>query len=452
MYRAAPEELDRFLAAYPNITTFQLLLCDSGGVLRGKHLRREEMAALYQHGRALPSSLMGLTLRGEDVEETGLVWEVGDADGIAFPVTGSLRLVPWLTDTAQVQVMLDTERGGFGRHADPRALLMDVIAEFEAEGLYPVMAGELEFYLLEEDANGRVLPARLTNGRRPQDPGVYGIDELEGAMPFLDALYRACDIQGIPARTAISEYGCGQLEITLEHRTCALQAMDETVLYKRLVKAVAAQQGLIACFMAKPFAGMVGNGFHLHASLNDAQGNNVFASEQPDGTPLLRQSIAGLQASLADSMALFCPNANSYRRFQSHSYAPVAPTWGVNNRTVAFRVPLGPPASRHLEHRICGADANPYLAAAAVLAAMHRGIRERLDPGPAVVGNGYANSEGAMSLDWHAALQRLAESKWARSMLGDRFLDIFLAVKQAEYRQFMGEVSQQDYDWYLHRA
>lgn len=452
MYRAAPEELDRFLAANPNITTFQLLLCDSGGVLRGKHLRREEMAALYEHGRALPSSLMGLTLRGEDVEETGLVWEVGDADGIAFPVTGSLRLVPWLTDTAQVQVMLDTERGGFGRHADPRALLMDVIAEFEADGLYPVMAGELEFYLLEEDASGRVLPARLTNGRRPQDPGVYGIDELEGAMPFLDALYRACEIQGIPARTAISEYGCGQLEITLEHRTCALQAMDETVLYKRLVKAIAAQQGLIACFMAKPFAGMVGNGFHLHASLNDAQGNNVFASEQPDGTQLLRQSIAGLQASLADSMALFCPNANSYRRFQSHSYAPVAPTWGVNNRTVAFRVPLGPPASRHLEHRICGADANPYLAAAAVLAAMHRGIRERLDPGPAVVGNGYANSEGAMSLDWHAALQRLAESKWARSMLGDRFLDIFLAVKQAEYRQFMGEVSQQDYDWYLHRA
>lgn len=452
MYRAAVEELDAFITTHPTITTFQLLLCDSGGILRGKHLRREEMRALYEHGRALPSSLMGLTLRGEDVEETGLVWDVGDADGIAFPVTGSLRLVPWLKDTAQVQVMLDTEHGGFGRHADPRALLMDVIAELQQDGLHPVMAGELEFYLLEEDANGRVLPARLTNGRRPQDPGVYGIDELEGAMPFLDALYSACEVQGIPARTAISEYGCGQLEITLEHRSCALQAMDETVLYKRLVKAVAAQQGLIACFMAKPFAGLVGNGFHLHISLADEAGKNLFASESPDGTPLLRQSIAGLQTSLADSMALFCPNANSYRRFQSHSYAPVAPTWGVNNRTVAFRVPLGPPSSRHVEHRICGADANPYLAAAAVLAGMHLGIREQMDPGPAVEGNGYTQQREPMSLEWHSALERLERSEWARNMLGTRFLDIFLAVKRAEYRQFMGEVGQQDYDWYLHRA
>ena len=452
MHRAAVEELNAFLANHPKVTTFQLLLCDSGGILRGKHLRREEMRALYEHGRALPSSLMGLTLRGEDVEETGLVWDVGDADGIAFPVTGSLRLVPWLSDTAQVQVMLDSQQGGFGRHADPRALLMDVIAGLQADGLHPVMAGELEFYLLEQDDSGRVLPARLTNGRRPQDPGVYGIDELEGAMPFLEALYHACEVQGIPARTAISEYGTGQLEITLEHRSCALQAMDETLLYKRLVKAVAAQQGLIACFMAKPFAGLVGNGFHLHVSLNDDQGVNRFASEAPEGTPLLRQAIAGLQATLADSMALFCPNANSYRRFQSRSYAPVAPTWGVNNRTVAFRVPLGPPASRHVEHRICGADANPYLAAAAVLAAMHLGIRRQLDPGAAVVGNGYAQASEPLSLDWHSALDRLSQSEWARDRLGTRFLDIFLAVKRAEYRQFMGEVGQQDYDWYLHRA
>lgn len=204
--------------------------------------------------------------------------------------------------------------------------------------------------------------------------------------------------------------------------------------------------------MAKPFAEIAGTGMHMHVSLADAAGDNLFASEDPAGTPLLRQAVGGMLASLHDSLLLFCPNANSYRRFQANSYAPLAPTWGVDNRTVSLRVPGGPARTRHVEHRICGADANPYLAAAAILAGIQRGIRDRLDPGAPIEGNGYAQAKERLPSQWSAAIQALEQSSWARDAFGGDFLKVFLAVKRAEYRQFMGEVGEQDWRWYLSNA
>ena len=228
--------------------------------------------------------------------------------------------------------------------------------------------------------------------------------------------------------------------------------MDQAVRYKRLVKGVAHAHGMQACFMAKPFDDLAGTGMHMHVSLADAQGNNLFASIDPAGTPLLRQAVGGMLASLLDSLLLFCPNANSYRRFQANSYAPLAPTWGVDNRTVSLRVPGGQAGTRHVEHRICGADANPYLAAAAILAGIHRGIGDRLDPGAPVEGNGYAQAKTLLPTEWLASIQALERSSWARDAFGADFLKVFLAVKRAEYRQFMGEVGEQDWRWYLSNA
>jgi glutamine synthetase len=268
--------------------------------------------------------------------------------------------------------------------ADPRHVLLRTIEALKADGYHPVMACELEFYLLDQqrDAQGRPQPALDNDGGRPRTTQVYGLRELEQIEPFLADLYAACKAQGIPARTAISEYAPGQVEITLEHGD-ALQAMDQAVRYKRLVKGVAHAHGMQACFMAKPFDDLAGTGMHMHVSLADAEGNNLFASEDPAGTRCCARRWRHARH-LLDSLLLFCPNANSYRRFQANSYAPLAPTWGVDNRTVSLRVPGGPANSRHVEHRICGADANPYLAAAAILAAIHRGIREQLDPGAPV--------------------------------------------------------------------
>ncbi|CAD5110516.1 glutamine synthetase family protein [Zestomonas carbonaria] len=454
MQFAHPDEARQFLAANPDIEAFELFILDANGVPRGKLLHREELLAVYESGRPLPSTILGLTLHGEDVEDSGLVWDVGDIDCRAYPLAGSLVRLPWRRmPTAAVQVSMHPREGMPAAIADPRHVLLQVIDALKADGYHPVMACELEFYLLDQrrDADGRPQPALDGDGGRPRSTQVYGLRELEQIEPFLADLYAACKAQGIPARTAISEYAPGQVEITLEHGD-ALEAMDQAVRYKRLVKGVANRHGMQACFMAKPFDHLAGTGMHMHVSLADGEGRNLFASDDPAGTPLLRQAVGGMLASLLDSLLLFCPNANSYRRFQANSYAPLAPTWGVDNRTVSLRVPGGPANTRHIEHRICGADANPYLAAAAILAGIHRGIRENLDPGAPVEGNGYAQARELLPTDWLASLKALERSGWARDALGSEFLGVYLAVKRAEYRQFMGEVGEQDWRWYLTNA
>ncbi|VXD04770.1 putative glutamine synthetase [Pseudomonas sp. 8Z] len=455
MQFADPQEARDFLDRHPEVRSIELMLFDANGIPRGKLLHRDELLAIYENGRPLPSSILSLTIQGKDVEESGLVWEVADADCWTYPLPGSLTLQPWrAVPTGQLQVSMHPSQGLPATPGDPRHVLVRAIDALKADGYHPVMAVELEFYLLDKqrDANGRPQPAVQMNGVRPQAPQVYGVYELEQVQPFLDDLYAACEVQGLPVRTAISEYAPGQLELTLEHRFDALQAVDEGVRYKRLVKGVANKHGLQACFMAKPFSDLAGSGLHMHVSLADAEGNNLMASEDPQGTPLLRHAIGGMMATLNDALAIFCPNANSFRRFQANSYAPLAKSWGVNNRTVSFRVPGGPAGSRHVEHRICGADANPYLAAAAILAGIHKGIREQIDPGAAIVGNGYEQARETLPTDWLTALRNLEGSAWAREALGEDFLKVFLAIKWAEFRQFMGEVGEQDWRWYLNHA
>src|SRR5476649_1563679 len=308
---ASPQDAVHFLELNPDIELFELFILDNNGVPRGKLLHRDELLAVYESGRPLPSTILGLTINGNDVENSGLVWDVGDIDCRAYPVSGSLQRMPWrLIPTAAVQVSMHPKEGLPATIADPRHLLAKVIEGLQADGYYPVMAAELEFYLLDQqrDSNGRPQPARDVDGGRPRATQVYGLRELEQIEPFLADLYSACKLQGIPARTAISEYAPGQVEITLEHRSDALQAMDDAVRYKRLVKGVAHKHGMIACFMAKPFDDLAGTGMHMHVSLADGQGNNLFASEAADGTPLLRQAVGGMLATLLDSLLMFCPS------------------------------------------------------------------------------------------------------------------------------------------------
>ncbi|MGY4492931.1 glutamine synthetase family protein [Pseudomonas sp. TE3610] len=454
MHFAPLHQAQAFLDQHPHIDMIELFILDANGVPRGKLLHRDELLAVYQSGRPLPSTILGLTLNGDDVENSGLVWDVGDIDCRAYPLEGSLVPLPWRQiPTAAVQVSMHPVEGAPASVADPRHVLIRAIEALKADGFHPVMACELEFYLLDakRDAHGRPQPALDADGGRPRSTQVYGLRELEQIEPFLADLYAACKQQGIPARTAISEYAPGQVEITLEHGD-ALLAMDQAVRYKRIVKGVAHRHGMQACFMAKPFDDLAGTGMHMHVSLADAQGRNLYASEDKAGTPLLRQSVGGMLAHLLDSLLLFCPNANSYRRFQANSYAPLAPTWGVDNRTVSLRVPGGPANTRHIEHRICGADANPYLAAAAIVAAIHDGIRQQRDPGAPVEGNGYAQATTFLPTDWLTSLTALERSQWAREALGEGFLKVYLAVKRAEYRQFMAQVGEQDWRWYLTNA
>jgi glutamine synthetase len=447
-------ELDAFLAAHGDVEAVEAFITDPNGVARGKLLRASELERLYRSGRPLPGSILSLDTTGMEVEETGLIWDTGDADKIAFPVAGSLRRASWRTATAQVLLSL-WEPDGAAHAADPRHVLAGVVARLEAAGYVPVVAAELELYVVDpvRGPDGRLQPPRTPATKRRLDHiDSFSVTELEEFGPFLDELFAAARAMELPAETVISEYAPGQLEVVLRHRADAMRAADDVVQWKRLVRGVAAKHELLATFMAKPFSGRAGSGLHIHASLDDRSARNLFASDDPRGAPLMRHAIGGLLATLDDSLAIFAPNANSYRRFQAQSYAPITRTWGVNNRTVAVRVPAGPPETRHLEHRVSGADANPYLAIAAVLAGIHKGVVEELDPGPATEGSGYAAACGRLPGDWPAALRELRASRFLETYLGARFVAIYHALKVTECRRFHAQVTELDLDWYLTRA
>lgn len=450
---ADPAEARAFLDAHPEIAFFEVLYTGLSGVPRGKRLRRHEIMAVYEYGRFLPGSVSVVDITGRDVEETGLVWEDGDSDKRARPVPGGIVPAPWLGhDVGQVMCSLH-ELDGQPSILDPRAVLRRVIDRFTTDGLRPVMACELEFYLVDarrtDDGQLR-LPHNISGLTQ-----VYGLAELEEIAPFLRDLWQAADIQGVPLEGAIAECAPGQFELTLKHRADALRAADEAMLYKRLAKGVARNHGAAVTFMAKPWSDRAGNGLHLHMSVEDGNGRNLMAAEAPEGAPILQHAIGGMQALLPDSMAVLAPGANSYRRFRANSYAPVAPNWGINNRTVALRVPAGLPHTRHIEHRVAGADANPHMAAAVLLAAAHHGITNKLDPGAPVLGDGYAaaaRSANPLPTDWIEAVNHFEQSEILRDYLGSTFVDMFVAVKRAEQDRFLSQVTSLDYDWYLHNA
>ena len=241
-------------------------------------------------------------------------------------------------------------------------------------------------------------------------------------------------------------------ELTLRYRADAMQAADDLVRLKRIVRAQARCHGVTACFMAKPLEAYAGSGMHLHVSLPDGRGTNLFTEAvEGDWTPAIRHAIGGLRDTMGEAMLVFAPHANSWRRFASQSYAPVAPTWGVNNRSVALRIPAGPPLARRIEHRPAGVDANPYLVAATVLAGIRHGMAHRIDPGPETTGNGYAAQDAlAIPVDWRGAIEAARAGRFLREALGADMHRTFTAIKAAEYARVARTIADVDYDLYLH--
>ncbi|WP_017908481.1 glutamine synthetase family protein [Xanthomonas sp. SHU 199] len=428
-----------------------LLLPDCNGLLRGKRIARDALDKVYRDGVCLPMSLIATDITGNTVEETGLGYDIGDEDRLCFPVPGSLRPVPWApVPSAQLLLAMQDGAGGALDFA-PRQVLAQVLARLQARGLTPVIAVELEFYLFDPhaDARGRPQPPlHAHSGLRNDSTQVYYMQELDDQRGFTDAVAQACRAQGIPADTAVAEYAPGQFEINLKHRADALAACDDAVLLKRAIKAIAQQQGLLASFMAKPFAAQSGSGLHVHVSLLDDGGHNVFACTPQAPAAPLRHAIGGLQHSAEDCLLLFAPHANSYRRFVANAFVPLNDSWGFNNRTVAMRVPHSDPANTRIEHRIAGADANPYLVVAAVLAGIEHGLAQGLDPSPPTQGNAYAQ-HAAREPDWRSAIARFLDSDFAATAFGTRFRHIYGQQKRRELLDFQAQVSDVDYRWYL---
>jgi len=431
-----------------------LLLPDMNGLLRGKRITRDALEKIYASGVCLPMSLIATDITGNTVEESGLGYDIGDEDRICRPIPGTLKVVPWQRrPMAQVLLTMEDGKGGLFA-ANPREVLKRVLDRYTAKGLTPVVAVELEFYLLDQGLDEAGQPRTSINpvtGTRNTSTQVYYMEDLNDYQQFTDAVTEACRAQHIPADTAVAEYAPGQFEINLKHRKDALLACDDAILLKRAIKATAGNDGLLASFMAKPFVGQAGSGTHIHVSVLDKNGDNIFAGtpEQPNDN--LRHGIAGLQASSKDCMLMFAPHANSYRRFVLNAFVPLNDCWGFNNRTVAMRVPHSDPENTRIEHRIAGADANPYLVTAAVLAGILEGLESKGDPGPPIVGNAYEQTE-ARTLFWRDTINDFMASAFIARNFGAEFHHIYGQLKLKEMRSFYTEVTSLEVAWYLRQV
>ncbi len=433
-------------------TAIDLMVPDLNGTLRGKRITPDALdKALGNHVR-IPGSMFGIDITGENAPGSGLVWAVGDADRTLAPVDGKVRPVPWVEPPMGQLLMTMLDDDGSPYFADPRHALARVLRRFAERGLSPVVAVELEFYLIdrERDEEGRIQPPRSpASGRRERSTQVYGLDEIDAFAALFREVTEACRAQEVPAYSALAEFAPSQYEINLKHVADPLAAADHAVLLKRAVKGVARAHGLDATFMAKPFAAIAGNGMHLHVSLVDEDGVNVFDGGEERVNEPLRHALGGLLATMAEATAIFAPNANSYRRLQPGAYVPLAPTWGFENRTVALRVPGGAAADRRVEHRVAGADANPYLALAAVLAGIHHGLEAGLDPGERITGNAYEKVEPSLPNRWLDALDALDRSVVIRDYLGPEFCRLYGTVKRFERSKFEAQITPLELDWYL---
>jgi glutamine synthetase len=446
-------EAQVFLDANPDIESVQVVWTDLCGVQRGKVLRRDEVVPAWQDGRFFPISALVLDATGQDVPETGLVFDEGDRDLLLWPVPGSMVIVPWAEVPTAQYVAAIHDLDGVPHYADPRNALEAIVHRFQSDlGMTPVGAVELEFFLMDRAsalAGTPIPPQSLINEARPKHFQAYYLQDTDDFAPFFKDLYAFCDVQGLPAKTLISEYAPGQMEIVLRHRADVLKACDEAIMLKRVIKAAAEKHGLCATFMAKPYSQWTGSGMHVHVSLGDDEGNNLFATDTPADNELLMNAIGGLKAAMAESMLIFAPNANSYRRFRRNSYAPVAANWGVNNRTVSLRIPAGAAKACHVEHRPSGADANPYLVMAAIMAGMHYGIAEKIDPGSPVTGNGYERRAKHIPGNWFEAIDAFYRASILKEYFGKAFVDTYCTLKEVEADRFYSEPIARDFEWYL---
>ena len=364
-----------------------------------------------------------------------------DPDVRLVPDMTTLRRSPWASAPRYLAVHDCVELNGELCAFAPRSVLKTVLAGYAALGLSPVVAPEIEFYLTEActDPTQALRPPRGRAGQVEVGQSAFSMNQLNALAPFWDEFQTALETLGIAADTWIHEVGCSQYEINLLHGD-ALQVADQAFLFKYAAKEIALRHGMNAVFMAKPIAGEAGSSMHLHQSVVDAQGRNIFSGEAGQATPAFAHYIGGLQVYLPDLVLLFAPFVNSYRRYVSGSQAPINLQWGEDNRTAGLRVPLSAPAARRVENRLAGADANPYLAIAASLAAGLAGLRTQCSPTEPLVGDGYQQAH-ELPQTFMAAHQRLAGSRHAQELLGPDFIRAYLAVKQLEHDHFQAEIT-----------
>ena len=366
-----------------------------------------------------------------------------DSDLALIPDPAQIHRLPWSQTPRALAICDAVELTGARSRLSTRGQLKAVIARYAALGLAPVVATELEFFVFaaNPDPTQAFRPPVGLDGRCEDGMSAFSISSNNGLRPFFNEVYACMAALGLPRDTFMHEMGVSQFEINLLHGDPLLLA-DQTLLFKHLLKEVALKHGLIVVCMAKPLAHTAGSSMHIHQSVVEAgSGRNVFSDEAGQPTATFRHFIGGQQACMADFTALFAPNVNSYQRLYHPFASPNNACWSLDNRSAGLRIPASAPVARRVENRLPGADANPYLAIAASLAAGLHGIEHRLEPTDAIQGEFQVPEALSLPCTLHAALERLKRSDLAKELFGHEFIEGYIASKTLELTSFHDEIT-----------
>ena len=428
--------------------TFRVAACDLNGRMRGKRVPGSFAGKLAGDAVRMPLSALNLDIFGADIEGSPLVFETGDADGILRPTDRGPVPQPWLKTPQPLMPMSMYHQDGTVFEGDPRHALCTVLDRYAARGWQVIAATELEFTLVD-DSGESLAPVRdPMTGRPIEAPEILSMAQMDTFDDFLSELYTCCEKMDIPAQTATSECGLGQFEITIHHQP-ALRAADDNWLFKRLIRRLARKHGFAATFMAKPFADDAGNGMHMHFSILDTAGRNIFDNGGEKGSAELLAAVAGCLQAMHGSTLLFAPHANSYDRLVPGAHAPTSICWAYENRTAALRIPGGPPAARRIEHRVAGGDINPYLTFAAVLGAALLGIEDGLAPPPPIEGNAYEIDLPQLAPDWESAVAAFETDPMIARIFPAELIRNMVLTKQQELREMQAIPSSEHWKTYL---
>ncbi len=432
----------------PDIRTIRVAASDLNGVARGKRMPSRFAQNIERDGTRFPLSVLNLDIWGEDIDDSPLVFEAGDPDGICKATERGFVPMPWLSGPTALLPMWMYREDGRAFDGDPRHALASVLKRYADRGLTPVCGTELEFYLVDDSGKDLQVPANPRSGKRRPGAEILSLRALDAFDNFFTALYDGAEAMDIPAETAISEAGLGQFEINLSHGD-AMKAADDTWLFKLLVRGVARQHGFAASFMAKPYPEYSGNGMHVHFSVLDANGNNIFDNGGDEGTDALHHAIAGCMNALAPSALILAPHGNSYDRLVPNAHAPTSICWAYENRTAAIRVPGGSHKARRIEHRVAGGDVNPYLMLAAVLGAALTGIEDAQMPPAPITGNAYDQGLPQLPASWGEAIERFETDDRIKRIFPAELIRNLVATKRQELNAFAELSPEEQLDLYL---
>lgn len=433
----------------------EILLVGMNGDLRGKRIPKSKEKKVWDGLVRLPSSTQSLDIWGDDNDDiTGLSLTIGDPDGQCIPDPRSVAPMPWGPEGSSQVLATMHEMDGSPSFMDPRAILANLLKRFDELGLTPVVATELEFYVMQDDwrETGRPRPPeKLMYRDQPNGFQLYDMSAVDALDEYLQTVRHWAKLQDIPADATTAEFGPGQFEINLLHRADALAAADDCIYLKRIAEQAARKYRMKSTCMAKPYGDQAGSGLHVHASIIDRDGNNILDAKGSDPVKL-KSVTAGMLQTMRDAQLIFAPFANSYRRFQPGSFAPVDIDWGLGHRGTAVRIPDANGPAARVEHRVAGADANPYLLLTAILGGMLMGLGETLDPGPATE-PGKEPPEGTKRLthDFLTAVEDFSASPFIRDVFGARYQKLYGDTKRKEAITYLRTVSDFDYQTYLPR-